>query len=181
MGYYYPDISPKEFNILLTLAKQHEDYFTSGDCPYNEAVAEFFVPPEPEIVERNVVVEVEVEVEKPIYIQHKPKSIDTVALEETLEDLESTDVMLAEVKRIYIQLQTMGSSMTSEDASSAEKNTYFKLSTTLLEKLLGMQERIINIKTITSQIDIILEIMESEVPVDVRNSIMSRLRKVMEK
>ena len=39
MGYYYPDISPKEFNILLTLAKQHEDYFTSGDCPYNEAVA----------------------------------------------------------------------------------------------------------------------------------------------
>lgn len=155
MSYYYPPINEKNLVVLIKLAKQHSDYFTSEDCPYGSAVAQldFNSPP------------------------NTPSTFGDFELpEEDIGDLSDTSNLLAETQRLYRELQFMGKDM-NKNTSSAERNTYFKLSATLLDKLIDMQERVVTVAGLARMQELMLQIMADEVTVDNRNNILDRLRK----
>lgn len=83
-------------------------------------------------------------------------------------DLES------EIKGLMQKLEEFGSSLSSEDTK--ELNTFFRLKTTLLEKLTTLQERSSNITKITEFKTAVLQILDDEMDKDQRARILERLR-----
>lgn len=106
-----------------------------------------------------------------------PGSLDSEL--EDIGDLEDSSVLLVQTQKLYRELQAMGSTFNPE-TTSAERNTYFKLSANLLEKLLEMQERIVNTSTLARVQELMLQIMADEITVDDRNNILKRLKDAAE-
>lgn len=88
-----------------------------------------------------------------------------------VEDLD----LEAEADRLYQELREYGETV----KDPAERNTYFRLSTTLMEKLLNIKERATNVAMVKQFTETVLQIMEDELSPDQRTSIMRRLRDLM--
>jgi len=83
----------------------------------------------------------------------------------------------AEAERLYTELRSFGQSLDSAD--TAEKNTYFRLSVSLIEKLVELKERAVGVKKVREFTDTVLQIMEDELSPDQRTAIMKRLREIL--
>lgn len=84
--------------------------------------------------------------------------------------------LLTEINKLRSELREFGNSLDSSDTT--EKNTYFRLSVALLEKLTTLQERAAGVKMVQQFTDTVLTIMEDELTPDQRTSIMKRLREI---
>lgn len=87
-------------------------------------------------------------------------------------DLENIDLE-AEAARIYKELRGFKANLASDDKS--ELNTYFRLSTTLMEKLLDIKEKAVSQKQAEEFIEVVLAVMEDELDPDTRERILKRL------
>lgn len=82
-----------------------------------------------------------------------------------------------ETSRLYTELKAFGKALQSGD--TAEKNTYFRLSVSLLEKLLDLKERTVGLKQVTEFTNTVLLIMEDELSPDIRTKIVHRLKTIL--
>ena len=82
-----------------------------------------------------------------------------------------------EASRLYSELKTFGTALSTGDA--AEKNTYFRLSVSLLEKLIDLKERAVGLKQVTEFTNTVLSIMEDELTPDIRTKIVHRLKSIL--
>jgi hypothetical protein len=87
---------------------------------------------------------------------------------------EDGDDLEANTKRVFKELNDYGRSLGAGD--SAEKAAYFRLSATLLDKLISMQERAQGLRRQQEFENLILEFLENEVGPDVRTKLMDRLK-----
>lgn len=84
------------------------------------------------------------------------------------------DDLNAEVARLYKELTDFGQKVGKDD--NAQQNTYFRLSGSLLEKLIELKERAIGIKFYEQFTNTTLQIMEDELPPDRRTSVIARMK-----
>lgn len=115
-----------------------------------------------------------------------PYSADTVAA------LRSLDQAVAEVSeapadkwakleretsRLYDELKDSKDNLSIED--HAERMSYFRTATSLLDKLVGLQERAVGLKAIGTFHQTVLDIMEDVLDPGQRTDVMQRLEKVI--
>lgn len=98
-------------------------------------------------------------------IQQQPNEESGEVDETTLED---------EANRLYRELKEYGNKLDPEDTS--EHNTYFRLSVSLLEKIISLKERAAGVKKVNEFTRTVLNIMEDELNPDQRTAITQRLR-----
>lgn len=79
-----------------------------------------------------------------------------------------------ELDRIYDMLQSCYEQI--ELAEPAEKNTFFRLSVTLLDKIVSLKERSAKIDQVIEFQNTIIEIMENVLSTEERTQIIDRLR-----
>jgi 23S rRNA maturation mini-RNase III len=87
------------------------------------------------------------------------------------EDQDNWEFLYEESKTLYTNLKNAAVG----NMETSEKMAYFRTATSLMEKLLGMQERANNLKQVSDFYQLILDIMEGELVGDQRTRVMQRL------
>ena len=152
MSRYYPPVNESNILLIKTLYTEDKSFFDSVDCPYSEEFKDLF----------------------------RTKKVDVK--ESDFDDFDlngdfGEDYILDQINSLYKYLQEFGREMRTSDTAS-EKNTYFKLSANLLEKLISMRERVVNLQKMNEFTETVLQILEDEVNVDERSRIIERLKNV---
>jgi hypothetical protein len=93
------------------------------------------------------------------------------------ENVADVDVIERELKELLTKMKSFGEKLDGLDAN--EKIQYFKASTGLWEKLIGMQERTLNLKKLSEFQTRVIEIMSDLMDVDQREEMMKRLENVV--
>lgn len=153
---FFPELNEKNIRLVKRLYSEDPTFFEQPNCPYSTDIIEIFTK-ESEVLDIGGV---------------------------TVGDLDfdamtNEDYLLAEVSALYKQLKDQGDKMANSDTAS-EKNTYFKLSAALLERLISMKERVINIKKMNEFTNQVLKIMEDTLDPDQKTTVMKRLRVIVE-
>lgn len=99
-------------------------------------------------------------------------SIPRTGLADEIDDTSVGDLK-AEAARLYRELKEFGKTLEAGDTS--ERNTYFRLSVALLEKILELEERAAGLQNFKHFRDTILQIMEDILTPDQRTKVMDRL------
>lgn len=84
------------------------------------------------------------------------------------------DGLLREIEDLRQQLKDFGKKL--DDSDLQEWNTYFRLNASLMEKLVTLKERTLNLQLVRQFTEAVLQIMEDELTPDQRTTIMKRLR-----
>ena len=150
MSRYYPPLNEDDIKLVKQLFDENNSFFDDPDCPYSDEVKSLFTITD--------------------VMGDFDENFD-------LDLMNSDEYVMKEINSLYSHLQKYGQTMRESDTAS-EKNTYFKLSTTLLEKIISMKERVSNIKQVTEFTETVLQILEDEVSVDDRTRVIERLRNV---
>lgn len=87
------------------------------------------------------------------------------------------DRLEREAQRLYDELKESKDNLTIED--HAERMSYFRTATSLLEKLVGLQERAVGLKAIGAFHQTVMDIMEDVLDPGQRTEVMQRLEKVI--
>lgn len=82
-----------------------------------------------------------------------------------------------ETQALYDDLKESKDNLTTED--HAERMSYFRTATSLLDKLVGLQERAVGLKAIGTFHQVVLDIMEDVLDPGQRTEVMQRLEKVV--
>lgn len=82
-----------------------------------------------------------------------------------------------ETQRLYDELKDSKDNLSIED--HAERMSYFRTATSLLDKLVGLQERAVGLKAIGTFHQTVLDIMEDILDPGQRTEVMQRLEKVI--
>lgn len=82
-----------------------------------------------------------------------------------------------ETQRLYDELKDSKDNLSIED--HAERMSYFRTATSLLDKLVGLQERAVGLKAIGTFHQTVLDIMEDILDPGQRTEVMQRLEKVV--
>ena len=90
-------------------------------------------------------------------------------------DVEAIDLE-QEILTLQSDLKQYGGDLKASD--TAEKSTYFRLMTSLLEKITTLKERTHNLKQIAEFERVLMEIMDDILSPDQRTAVMQRLREV---
>lgn len=121
MDRYYPTIREEHIlplNVVLRNLEGDPDYLDDPECPYSETIKNFF---------RRQMAAVSDEVED-LFAGDEPKEV-------TLD---------RQVEKLVNDLEAFSKTLGKQDHS--EKLAYFKAKTILLEKLVSMRERLLNLK-----------------------------------
>lgn len=149
---YYPPINQSHLRIMLKLMNEHSDYLTDKSCPYDADI-------------KSLLTETQGNKKKP-----NAAKIDLDALNE--------DDLSVQINTLYADLQSYGSSINSDpEASATDRNTYFRLSTALLEKLVQIREKALNMKQYAAFQQEILNIMDEVLNADQKKEITERLKR----
>ncbi len=154
--YLYPDVSPQQLKmieVMRRLHKEHGDYFFAPECPYPQEVERYF---------RSWF-------DKPI---DGSTSNEAGGKNDRLTGSDRYDELYLELVDVYTSLKNAKPSA----GDSSESMSYFRTATSLLEKLLGYQERALGIKAISEFHATVTEIMESVLTEDQRNTVMERMK-----
>lgn len=147
---FYP---PVDERMLLLVAKIYENdvnYFIDPRCPYSQ---EF----------------------KDIY-QKQAKHNDFDAHN---SELKTSDGLLEEINLLAAQLKQYWQEIQSgQGTTPADKNTYFRLATSLLEKMIDMKERITNIKEFEAFTTLVLDVLDKELDTEARNRVLDRFKNI---
>lgn len=149
---FYPEIDEKKILQIKSLHKQDPDFLDREECPYSD---DFIA-----------------------MIKWIPRA--TRDIEEEMEeiDLTDSDVIDGELHGLYQDLKDIKTSALSAKGSSADKNTYFKLSYQLLKDVVELRERNSNVDRVNLFIETVLQTIEQYVDTDQRVLVIDELRKV---
>lgn len=157
MSKHYPAINEKNIKLIKTLYSNDPKYFDDPSCPYSTEIIDLFKVSD-------------------IKNDFDPKMMDTDVDEITDFD---EDSMLEQIQALWQQLQQFGRNVEAME-TAAEKNTYFRLSVNLLDRVISMRERIMNVKLVSQFTFEVLQIMEEELDPDTRTRVMGRLKSLLE-
>jgi hypothetical protein len=159
MERHYPTINESQlwpFNLVRQHLMEDPTYLDGPECPYPGEVKRFLsllVPP-------------------------KTKSLDALNAEAgDLGTAEGDELDLEkELKRLLNEIREYGRKLGLDE--SAEKATYFRISTALMEKLVALLEKAHGAKRQQEFEAFILKFLEDECSPDVRTRLMDRLSEV---
>jgi hypothetical protein len=127
-------------------------------------------------------------VEDPTFLSHCPYSEEDKAvlrkLESQIEQIEEEaelgpddkwSRLEKESNALFKSLTEMGTTLTSRD--NTEQMAYFRTATSLLDKIVGIQERTANLKQISRFHDTVLMVMEDVLDAGQRTKVLDQLRK----
>lgn len=135
---FYPVLSDKaraDLEMIGQMLAHHPDYLSSPDCPYPASIRGLFV------------------------VLDRPEGEAAAAAAAADELNLDTEVdLLLETTRLFNGLMAAKDSFTSNDHS--EKMAYFRTSTSLLDKLVGLKERAQNVRQVSRFYTAVLDVME---------------------
>lgn len=153
MKHIYPELNYQTIRLVQKLYADNPTYLDDPDCPYPKDIIELFKG----------------EVQAKYFdVQNTP----TLALTNDSQ-------IAAEIDDIYSKLKQYWEEVKNSD-KSADKNTFFRVSAGLLEKLVELRERMSKIKKVNSFISETLDIFDCVLTADQRNEVMERLEKYNE-
>lgn len=148
---FYPKLDEKMMSVVAKIYENDANYFQDPKCPYDQTT-------------------------KDIY-QKRSKYSDFDSHNNT--ELKSSDSLLEEINLLASQLKQYWQEIQSgQGTTPADKNTYFRLATTLLEKMIDMKERITNIKEFEAFITLTLDIIDKELDMEQRNRVLDRYKNI---
>lgn len=148
-GAYYPTLdlqTLKGLKIVLQLSSEDSSYFL--DTPWSGEI--------------QLLVE---ELTKPKKIVHQAAPV------EKKEGEEEWEFLARETRGLYDGLKVAGIGL-----EGNELMAFYKTSTSLLEKLLAMQERANNLKHVSDFYQLVLDVMEDSLTGDQRTTVMQKLK-----
>lgn len=157
--YFYPPINPQNLRQVRELVKAHkQDYLDNPDCPYPDDLKLLFA--------------------KLFDVQTASgqNSNDKNSAPFTEEDLSDSEFLDKELNKLYAELKEFGKKL-DIDSTASERNTYFKLSTTLIEKVISSKEKLNHIKEVEFFMDTVLEAMDDILNSDQREKFLDRIHR----
>lgn len=136
----------QELDLALDLAGQDADYLLDADCPYSEGTKTAF---------RRLLV----------------SSVEEIEGEEGGDKWSKLE---RETTRLYKDLKESSQNLGGED--HAERMSYFRTATSLLDKIVGLQERAVGLKQISVFQQTVIDIMEDVCDPGQRTEVMTRLK-----
>lgn len=146
---HYPPLDEKQISLIQQLFAVDPDYFKDPSCPYSQEVIKLF------------------EGDNPV----KDFDEHTISVDEM-----SDDDIVTEISELHSKLKTYWDDVKSSDKST-DKNTFFRVSVTLMERIVDLREQMSNIKNVNLFTSEILSIMEQVLTADQRNEVIDRLKK----
>lgn len=148
---HYPQLDEKSIRLVTQLYEVDPKYFDSPECPYSPDIKELFKG------------------------ENQTKYFDT----HTTVSLATDEDISNEINDVYTKLKDYWDEVKSSD-KSADKNTFFRVSTSLLEKLVDLRERMSKIKQVNAFITEVMLIMDEILNSDQRNEVTERLKRFSE-
>lgn len=153
--FYYPPIDKatlKNIEVVRQLSAEHPAYWLTS--PYSGEVELFVKKWFPTV-------------------QEAPKKVEEKPVDITIpEGSARWEMLYRESHVLYTDLKAAGVGMT----EISEKNAYYRTATSLLEKLIALQERSLGLKQIHEFQASVMDIMESVLTQNQRNEVMEKLR-----
>lgn len=152
-SYFYPELKERDFVIIAKLMESNKDYLTRKECPYGSKTKDI------------------------LQGVSKHQDYDKGGIELNTEVPEATAI-IAQINSLASELQDYGRIIrTSDDATPSDRNTYFRLSVTLMEKLLDLKEKAAKISEYELFVATVLDLMDKVLDTNQRNVVMDRLAK----
>ena len=151
---FFPRIPEETATSLAVIAKSLEtnpDYLSEPECPYSDAT-------------------------KAVLLRLAPIKVTGEEGVDLFEDREDTEVFEDQIKRALSEIKDLGSQLTDVN----DKLAYFKAKTGLLEKLIALQERTLNLKELSQFRSVLLEAIDQLCDADTTTAIMKRLQGLLE-
>lgn len=158
--YLYPDVSVQQMRlveVMRRLHKEHPDYFLNPACPYPIEIERYF----------------RAWFDAPLGTTEVTEDVRA----ERLTGEDKWDALYREVVELYASLKNAKPS----GGDSAESMAYFRTATGLLDKLVSHQERCLGIKQVQEFHTAVMEVMESVLSEDQRNTVMAQLKEAIRK
>jgi hypothetical protein len=154
----FPVIDPKSLTplrILQAEMAQNPDFLNLPECPYSPELKAFLAIFGPVLGAP--------EVKKAAFFG---------------QNADKWDVLEKEAAQLYQDLKAFSDEIGKDDV--AERMSYFRTATSLLEKIVGINERAVGLKHIHDFQQTVLAIFEDELTPDIRTRVMQRLRGVID-
>lgn len=148
---FYPPLDEKAFKTISMIYEADPGYFNDRNCPYSQDLIDLFRG------------------------KSKFHDFDSHAAKE----LPSADDLVVQINKLASQLENYWQEIKGGEATPADKNTYFRIASGLLEKMVDMKERVLNIKQYQSFTEAVLDVLDRELDVDRRNLVMDRLKIIL--
>lgn len=180
--FYYPIFSEKNLAAIWALYQgAPKEYLTDSSCPYLESTKKFFSDLYEEKEQRE---EDSSTPDEAIAMARALAMTKYLTKEEEDPDLDprpmTDDETIIEINSIYRQIKDYGDAVKFSD-KSADKNTYFKLSVSLLERMITMKEKMSNIKAVDTFTSGVISIMEDILTTEQRIIVRERLKEFKDK
>lgn len=151
---FYPKLDEGQLRTIKKLMSIHPDYLDDPACPYSDETKQILGSNQP-----------------------VTKQIETELAEIDFESMDG-ESLLTEINRVYNELKASGVNITG--AESAEKNTYFRLSVSLLREVVVIREKVTNMINTSKFTEIVLQAMEEILDTEQRNLFLERIKRARE-
>lgn len=155
---FYPVVSSEEsqrFTTLLKLAAADPTYLISEHCPYSAELRAAILTLRPDAAAK------------------APRAPRTTAVTEGMDKWQKLEI---EVRELFEELKDAAADIGQSDI--AEKMTYFRTATSLIDKLVGLQERAAGLRQLSEFQNMILQFLDELCTPDQRTELMERLKSV---
>lgn len=155
---FYPVVSAEEsdrFTTLLKLAAADPTYLTDDDCPY---------PPQLRAAILSL---------RPAAAEKEKRAPRATAVTPGMDKWEKLEI---EARELFEELKEVSGDIGQSDIS--EKMTYFRTATSLLDKLIGLQERAAGLRQLSEFQNMVLQFLDELCTPDQRTELMERLKSV---
>ena len=147
--FHYPTLDDRALKLALRIYENNPNYLDDPNCPYSEDVKNLF------------------------------KGTSKVHDFNTHRNVEvpDGDNLMGQINELSRQLKEYGDFIqSSPSATPQDKNTYFRLMTSLLDKQIEQSEKVSNIKEYENFQSFILDFMDKELNADQRNLFMEKIK-----
>jgi hypothetical protein len=156
----YPAIDPKALTPLRIIQAQliiDPAYLDAPDCPYSPELCSFLR----------------------IFGENRPETTE-IREKSTFfgENADKWAFLENAAAKLYEEIRGFGDLIGKEDV--AERMSWFRTTTALLEKVVLINERAVGLKRVHEFQQLVLDIFDSELPPDLRTRVMDRLRAAVE-
>jgi len=170
MSYHYPGLGEKAewaIGVIATLAAENADYFTHADCPYEGRT---LILLQAMCQQAGTPADAEVPLHEQVARNRAVQSEDLTVPEMSIEE---------ELQNVFDELKVYGRTLSSSD--NTERMSYFRTSTSLLEKLVILKERAAGVKQVKEFENAVLGIMEEVLTSEQRTQVMDQLKSILSK
>lgn len=151
---HYPELNESNLEIVAKIYEADVGYFDDPECPYSKSTKDIFKG------------------------KRKYADFDSHNPPDQLPD---SDDLITQINYLSQELKDYGASISGNvESTASDKNTYFRLSVTLLDKLIELKEKTVKIKEYEVFSSAVLDAMERDMTPDQRQVIMTRLQELVE-